>query len=122
MNLMLPTGLLFNRDRIETGDGKGSFRGFESLPRSWWLRQQTASCHMSGTTVTHFTLRFAPSIIEEILDDSREELTPPGIEKTATVSTGTWEVEMNIGNSGTLGRWSYSSTHGPLGTSQNHHD
>ncbi|MGN9575317.1 FlhC family transcriptional regulator [Salmonella enterica] len=29
----------------------------------------------------------------------------PGIEKTATVSTGTWEVEMNIGNSGTLGRW-----------------
>ncbi len=31
--------------------------------------------HMSGTTVTHFSLRFAPSIIEEILDDSRENVT-----------------------------------------------
>ncbi len=37
--------------------------------------------HMSGTTVTHFTLRFAPSIIEEILDDSREELTHPVLKK-----------------------------------------
>lgn len=37
--------------------------------------------HMSGTTVTHFSLRFAPSIIEEILDDSRVEVTHPVLKK-----------------------------------------
>ncbi|WP_399478080.1 transcriptional regulator [Xenorhabdus griffiniae] len=37
--------------------------------------------HMSVTTVTHFTLRFAPSIIEEILDDNRNEVTHPVLKK-----------------------------------------
>lgn len=37
--------------------------------------------HMSGTTVTHFSLRFAPCIIEEILDNSQEELTHPVLKK-----------------------------------------
>ncbi|MEK9497166.1 transcriptional regulator [Photorhabdus sp. P32] len=37
--------------------------------------------HMSATTVTYFTLRFAPSIVEEILDDSWNELTHPVLKK-----------------------------------------
>lgn len=48
--------------------------------------------HMSGATVTHFTLRFAPSIIEEILDDNREEMTHPVLKKLqqSLQSRGRW--------------------------------
>ncbi|EGA8339569.1 transcriptional regulator, partial [Salmonella enterica subsp. enterica serovar Saintpaul] len=36
---------------------------------------------MSGTTLTHFTLRFSPTIIGEILDQNREDLTQPVLKK-----------------------------------------
>lgn len=78
--------------------------------------------HMSGTTVTHFTLRFAPSIIEEILDDSREELTHPVLKNCNSLyrDVGGGDEHWQLWYIGSLG---YSSTHGPCWVHhKNHHD
>lgn len=44
MNLMLPTGCYLTASHRETRRWQRKFSGFRESLRSWWLRQQTASC------------------------------------------------------------------------------
>ncbi|AIJ10631.1 transcriptional regulator [Escherichia coli] len=74
--------LLFNRIAIQDiGLAKEVFGVSNELAELVAKATDSQLRHMSGTTLTHFTLRFSPTIIGEILDQNREDLTQPVLKK-----------------------------------------